>query len=139
MLRLKSVALLLGVGMVCPHPALGAPSSQVQAAAPIRIERCAVNVRSFLQDPFNGMRMNFVSGISLRFVNVRDVAATRVNISLHYQGATETMVAGGTFAAGDLIDRDVAAFSAALYAGPSPNCSVTSATFADGSTWSAGP
>ncbi len=85
------------------------------------------------------MRVNLVSGVSLRFVNLGAVAATRMNIALHYQGAAETMVASGTFAARNPIDRNVAAFSGALYAGASADCSVTSATFADGSTWNAGP
>jgi hypothetical protein len=105
--------------------------------SPIRIERCAVDSRTLLTDPFNSIRTNAVTGVSVRFVNARNVAATRVTLLLRYVGLTESIEATGTFAEGRAIDRTLTAFTAVDYSSAAADCRVASAVFADGTRWDA--
>ena len=56
---------------------------------PIRIERCAVESRTYLSDPFNSMRANVVTGVTVRMTNLRAQPLTRVTIEVRYAGSTK--------------------------------------------------
>jgi hypothetical protein len=83
------------------------------------------------------MRVNSVSGVSVRFTNLRDVAATALTFVLRYTGSTESIEEHGAFAGGRPIDRTLPAFTGADYTAAVADCRVTSAAFADGTTWDA--
>jgi hypothetical protein len=132
--RFAAALVALGIAGSWPSPL---PARQDEPEGPIRIESCAANSRTFLLDPFNSERVNLVTGVSVRFRNVSDVAATRLTILVRYAGATESIDRSGNFAAGRLADQTVAAFSGAPYTGATADCRLTAAGFADGTTWSA--
>jgi hypothetical protein len=130
--RIAAAFLVACVGRAA---AATAPAGEARIDRPIRIERCAVESRTFLWDPFDSMQANLVSGISIRFANRRDVAATRLTFGLRYAGSAESIVENGTFAPGTMVDRNLPAFVGHPYAGASADCCVQSAEFADGTTW----
>jgi hypothetical protein len=132
--RFTAALVALGIAGSWPSPL---PARQDAPGQPIRIESCAANSRTFLLDPFNSERVNLVTGVSVRFRNVSDVAATRLTILVRYAGATESIDRSGNFAAGRLVDQTVTAFTGAPYAGAAANCRLTAAVFADGTTWNA--
>jgi hypothetical protein len=109
----------------------------VNSAAPIRVERCAVDSRTVLVDPFNSIRSNSVTGVSVRLTNERKADATRVTIVLSYAGTSESIAVNGPLAGGRSFDRSFPAFTGDAYGGASANCRVTSAAFGDGTTWNA--
>jgi hypothetical protein len=133
---LRLAAAVLVAALACARPA-PAPGGESLADGPIRIERCAVDSRTLLADPFNSARTNLVTGVSMRFTNLRDVAATRLTVALRYAGSAESVAARGTFPPGRPVDESVPAFVGAAYVGPSADCRVTTAAFADGTTWGA--
>lgn len=122
----------ISCGLTAQPAAADAP---VANDAPIKIERCAVTIRSVLQDPFNGLRAEFATGLAIRFLNLRRVTATAVRISVRYQGSSETIAERGAFAGGVPIERTFATFAGNLSGGESAACRVTSVTFADGTQW----
>ncbi len=99
---------------------------------PIRIERCAVESRTYLSDPFNSMRANVVTGVTVRLTNLRAQPLTRVTIEVRYAGSTQASTQSGLFAAGRPVERLLPLFGGDPYLGASADCRVTSATFADG-------
>jgi hypothetical protein len=131
-LRIAASSIVAGVVFVAPA---AAPAGQSGGERPIRIERCAVESRTLLTDPFNSIRTNLVTGISVRFTNLRDVAATRLTIVVRYAGSSESIAERGAFAGGRPFDRTVPAFTGDAYAGASADCRLASAAFADGTTW----
>jgi hypothetical protein len=132
----RTAAAFLAGALGCAWPACATGGESV-VDPPIRIVHCAVESRTFLADPFNSARTNLVTGVSIRFTNLRDVAATRLSVALRYGGSTESSVATGTFISGRLVDRNLPAFVGAAYAGTQADCRITSAAFADGTTWDA--
>jgi hypothetical protein len=105
--------------------------------APFRVERCAVDSRTLLVDPFNSIRSNAVTGVTLRLTNERHVDATRLTIVVSYAGTSKAIAVNGPFPAGRSFERSFPAFSGDAYASATADCRPTSAAFADGTTWTA--
>ena len=107
--------------------------------APLRIERCVVTSRSELLDPLNSLRIDFVSGVNVRFVNLRQATATAVRFSFRYQGDTVSLTEHGMFASGLRIERSYATFAGQVSGGSSTSCTALQVTYDDGTTWFAHP
>ncbi len=131
------IACTIGARPVCAADSAHETSPQPNAS--VRLERCAVQTRSVLQDPLNGLRVDFVSGLVLRFVNLSRVQATLVRFTVRYQGSIETVTDRGAFATGIPVEHTFAAFAGTVYGAEAARCSIVWATYADGSSWSASP
>ena len=102
--------------------------------SPLRIERCLVISRSELLDPLNSLRIDFVTGLGVRFVNLRHATASTVRFTFRYQGETVVVTERGTFATGLPIERTYATFAGQVSGGRAADCNVSQITYDDGTT-----
>lgn len=133
----QAVALAAFIVAVSAQVAFAASTGRADAPSPIRIDGCRVNVRTYLVDPFNSQRVNDVSGIAVRFVNVGALTAIRAELGVEYGGSTQQAAVSGTFLSGRSIERTVGAFAGTTYTSASAACRIRSVLFADGSAWNA--
>ncbi len=119
----------------------GAQTVPTGAAAdlPLRIELCVVTSRSLLLDPLNSLRIEFVSGLNVRFVNLRHATATAVRFTFRYQGDTVSLTDRGMFATGLPIERSYPTFAGQASGSYAATCNVSQVNFDDGTTWFAHP
>jgi len=123
---------------------LGAGPAAPQSAGPIRIDSCNVK-KLYSQTGFgslyvNGKGYNF---FNISFTNTASVAAKRVVFQIEFDTSRYVVGDAGTFAPGEQVTHhlrdhgsDVQAFARPGGSGPTA-CSVLSASFSDGTTWSA--
>lgn len=138
----RRLAVVITMVVALPLTSCVAAAEQRSAgadASPIRIERCAVLSRSVLQDPLNGLRMEFVSGIAVRLRNIGRTSVASVNMMFGYQGSSRTIVDRGTFAPGSSVDRTYETFAGMTSGSDVAACRVVSVTFTDGTIWKTPP
>lgn len=114
-----------------------AADAQPADAPPVRIEGCSVSGQAVMQNPKIGLRLPRVSGVTIAYVNERDIIATEVHFRVRYQGETGTLVDRGSLAPGKKITREFTTFNAIFNGSGSVDCAVTSVVFADASHWDA--
>jgi len=103
-------------------------------AAPITIRECSVGEDAARMNPLIGVQPPRTSGVTIAYVNDADVAASEIHFRVKYRGRTLAFVDRGAFPPHAKLTRTFANMSE-VFTGNSADCSVTSATFADGSRW----
>jgi hypothetical protein len=133
----RTTALLLTLAALASSalPA-AADGNAAPAATPITIGHCTVDEATAIQAPKIGFRTSFADGIVIAYTNERDTAATEVRFRIKYAGQTLVFVDRTNVAAHAKADREFSKFTA-VYIGSKVDCSVLSATFADGTRWDA--
>lgn len=118
---------------LCPSVA-GADADAT--ASPIKVDHCTMAEQAAMVNPKIGLRLATAAGLTIVYTNERDVAAGDIHFRVRYAGSTLTFVDRGTFAPHAKISREFDSFSA-VFSGSAADCSVTSATFVDGTRWDA--
>lgn len=129
-------ALIAAIGSISPAQAQ-IRSNDGASGPPIVVERCSIVSRSVLQDPFNGLRQDIVTGVDLRLKNVGRIPAAVVVVVVRYQGSTQTIVSRGTFAPDAAFERTLTVFAGNSAGSSDASCRVSSVLASDGSTWNA--
>ncbi len=103
---------------------------------PIDVTRCSVSEQPVIENPKIGFRPAQVSGVTIVYTNTRDVAAAEIRFRIRYGGLTRFVVDRGALPPGKKISREFSTIDA-IFSGDSADCSATSASFTDGTKWSA--
>ena len=106
------------------------------AQYPIGVTRCDV-VEFTPALPPDGGGPSSTRSLEISFVNHAPVAAKDVRIVVSYAGQTQTIVDRGTYSPNITIDQTFDPRTTAFGSGAA-QCSVSSVTFADGTTWQQG-
>lgn len=104
---------------------------------PIQVQHFSVNVSSRPLSTWGGNQLDITGAgnVSISFVNVRNVAATRVEFALREGKSSQTIVDKGTFSPGTSITHE---FSVAPDFYDPSALDVVRVTFADGTSWERG-
>jgi len=131
------IALALPAALAVLPAAASAQQIAYETKAPVAVEAADIQyVSQDLSAGYSPLRLDIANGIAIRFVNRNSVAATDVKFSVKYNGLTEQIDDGGTFAPGTLIAHAYSLPSLPNI-GDSLHVDVTTVRFADGSSWQA--
>jgi len=117
---------------------LSVPQTGMTNAGPIAVGSCSVS------DPFNSASVaDLLASIPLRtlqlsFLNTQDSVATKVVFDVFHDGTHTIETEHGHFSKGVPIERLYESVDGAYTDGPAA-CSVTSVSYADGTTWTPAP
>jgi len=122
--------------------ALLAPAGAVAASAsttgPINLGECTVNglADSVLALSY-ASSFTTVDGLSISFINGGTAPATSIDFLVRYGGRSYDLIANGSFASQTPVTQSFDGVDRAAFTQDAAQCSVRSATFADGTAWHA--